>query len=208
MILTVSNLKGGTKKTTSAAYMAHTIAELGIKVVVFDGDPQGSITRWAKQAGWSIPVRSMATPTLHVEAAAELAEGGEFDAVVIDTPPMDAHLGIVRSAIKACTHLLIPIAPTPHEYERMAEVRSLVKDASSDNRHQRPPAAAVLLAGVTPGAASTAAHREALEADGWHVLRVVVGHLQRYSQSFGSPITNASRGAYGDALNELLEVEG
>lgn len=207
MILTVSNLKGGTKKTTSSAFLAHAIAELGIKVVVFDADPQGSITRWAKQAGWEIPVRPMATPTVHAEAAAELAEGGVFDAVVIDTPPMDAHLGIVRSAIKACTHLLIPISPTPHEYERMGEVRTLVREASSENRHQRPPAAAVLLAGVTPGAGSTTVHRAALEEDGWHVLRVVVGHLQRYSQSFGSPIVNASRGAYGDALNELLEVE-
>lgn len=57
MILTVANLKGGTSKTTTAAYLAHALAELGQRVLVVDADPQGSISRWAEMGEWTIPVR-------------------------------------------------------------------------------------------------------------------------------------------------------
>ena len=87
MILTVANLKGGTSKTTSAAFLAHALAERGRRVLVVDADPQASITRWAEMAEWRLPVVGKATGRLHVEL--EEIVGDRFDAVVIDTPPTD-----------------------------------------------------------------------------------------------------------------------
>lgn len=45
-ILTVTNTKGGTGKTTSTVSLAGALAEAGRGVLVVDLDPQGSATRW------------------------------------------------------------------------------------------------------------------------------------------------------------------
>ncbi len=202
MILTVANLKGGSSKTTSAAFLAHALAERGRRVLVVDADPQGSISRWAEMAGWTIPVRGMATARLHTDVGVSV-EAGQYDVIVIDTPPTDKQLGIVESAVRAATHVLMPIAPTTHEYERTAAVRELVEDAGSLSRHARPPAAFALLTRTVAGASSTGVFRQLLTEDGWHVLRGRIGRLERFAQSFGAPIEGASATGYGDALDEL-----
>ena len=167
MILTVTNLKGGTSKTTSSAYLAHALAELGRRVLVVDADPQGSITRWSELAEWSIPVRGMATGRLHdprVGVALELGRG--HDAIVIDTPPTDRDRAIVESAVRAATHVVVPIAPTTAELERMEVVAQLIADVGH-TRPGGPPLTSVLLTRVDGNAKSeTAIHREALVAAG------------------------------------------
>ena len=200
MILTVSNLKGGTGKTTTAAYVAHALAERGRRVLVVDADPQCSITRWAELAGWDIPVRGMATGRLHDPRVGVAVEAVGHDVVVIDTPPTEKHRGIVESAIRAATHVLVPLAPTAAEYERMAAVAELIEDVSHLGRHGAPPAAAVLLTRTIPHAASTDVYRQYLVADGWRVIRPTVARLERYAQAFGAPIERASATAYGDAV--------
>lgn len=45
-ILTVTNHKGGTAKTTTTVSLAGALAEAGRRVLVVDLDPQGSATRW------------------------------------------------------------------------------------------------------------------------------------------------------------------
>ena len=133
MILTVANLKGGTSKTTSAAFLAHALAERGRRVLVVDADPQASITRWAEMAEWRLPVVGKATGRLHVEL--EEIVGDRFDAVVIDTPPTDKLRGIVESAIRAATTVLVPIGPTSAEYERTAMMPPESKNLDDFSRH-------------------------------------------------------------------------
>lgn len=207
MILTVSNLKGGSSKTTTAAYLAHALAELDLRVLVVDADPQASITRWAEMAEWNIPVRGMASGRLHVPGVGVDLEAAGHDAVVIDTPPTEKERGIVESAIRAATHVVVPLAPTSAEYERMAAVRELIEDVSHLGRHGAQPVAAALLTRTVAGASSTGVYAEMLREDGWHVMRATVGRLERYAQSFGAPIERATNTAYGDALAELLGVK-
>lgn len=209
MILTVSNLKGGSSKTTSAAYLAHALAELGQRVLVVDADPQASISRWAELAQWEIPVRGMASGRLHDPRVGVAVEAEGHDAVVIDTPPTDKHRGIVESAIRAATHVLVPLAPTAAEYERMATVAELIEDVSHLGRHGAPPVAAAMLTRTVASAAATSVYRQMLDEDGWRVLRPVAGHLQRYAQAFGAPVARARHSAYGDVVLELgLAIPG
>jgi chromosome partitioning protein len=205
MILTVANLKGGTSKTTSAAFLAHALAERGRRVLVVDADPQASITRWAEMAEWRLPVVGKATGRLHVEL--EEIVGDRFDAVVIDTPPTDKLRGIVESAIRAATTVLVPIAPTSAEYERTATVQELIEDVGALNRHNRSPLAAALLVRTVAGAASTGVYRDMLTEDGWTVLRGSVPRREVFAQAFGGPVERASATGYGDALDELVKVE-
>jgi chromosome partitioning protein len=66
---------------------------------------------------------------------------------------------------------------------------------------------AVLLTRTVPNAASTAAYREQMAADGHWVLSAAVGRLERYAQAYGDNVTGVTGTAYGDAANELMEKE-
>lgn len=202
LTLAVLNLKGGSSKTTTAAYMAHALHETGLRVLGVDADGENqSLIHWHQAAQWPFPVIGMPVANLH-KSLPGVAEG-KYDAVVIDTPPMKEHRGIVLSAARLATHVVCPAAPTPMEYERLPAVRSLLDDAT-DLRDDDGPQLAVLFTRTVANAASTEVYREILEEDGVRVLRPTVGRLERYAQAYGRPIINATNTAYGDALDELL----
>lgn len=88
LCIAVVNLKGGSTKTTSAAYLLHALAESGLSVLGVDADPENcSLVRWSDLAEWATPVVGMPVKDLHRRLDA-VSEG--FDAVVIDTPPMES----------------------------------------------------------------------------------------------------------------------
>lgn len=203
MIITVCNLKGGTSKTTSAAFLAHALAEQGLRVLVIDADPQCSISRWAELAEWAIPVRGMAHGRLHAPDTGVALEAAGHDAVVIDTPPSERERGIVESAIRSATHVLVPMAPTTVEFERMAAVRELIEDVSHLGRHAAPPIAAALLTRTVASSAAPATYRTLLQRAGWRVIPSSVAHWQRYAQAWGQPIVGADATAYGDTVRSL-----
>lgn len=203
MILTVSNLKGGSSKTTTAAFLAHALAEQGLDVVIVDADPQASISRWAEYGDWKIPVRGMAVPRLHVPSVGVDREAAGADVVVIDTPPTEKEKGIAESAIKAATHVVVPVAPTSMEIDRMAPIRELIDDVAELGRHAAPPVSVAMFTRTHPRALATSEYRDLLVEAGWNVLRSQVGTLQRYAQAFGGPVEDALNSSYGDALLEL-----
>jgi chromosome partitioning protein len=114
---------------------------------------------------------------------------------------------VVRGAIKLATHVLITMAPTPMEYKRLPDVRTLLDKALEGRPDSERPVLAVLFTRTITGAASTEAWRKQVRADGWVVLNPTVGRLERFSQAYGDKITNAANTAYGFALNELLDME-
>lgn len=207
IVLAVVNLKGGTSKTTSAAFLMHGLAESGVNVLGVDADPQGSLGRWAESADWTVPVVGMPVANLHKQlpgVTGDAVTGSRYDAVVIDTPPLEDHRSIVRSALRVATHVVCPVAPTPIEYERVSSVVTELEDVADLRADERPPALSVLLTRTVANAASTEAYRESLIEDGVHVFASPVPRRERFAQAYGDPITRALDSAYGDALNELL----
>jgi chromosome partitioning protein len=203
LVIAVANLKGGSAKTTTSAFVAHALAEAGLSVLMVDADPQGSSLRWAENAGWSIPVIGMPVRTLHSQLPGIV---GARDVVVIDTPPLDSQAGIVASAMRAASLVLVPAAPTPIEIERLPAVRTALDDVGPLRPDGQPPAAAVLLTRTVSRAASTAAWRQALTVDGWHILATEVARLEMFAQAYGDPITGATDTAYGAAAVEILDL--
>jgi chromosome partitioning protein len=197
--IAVVNFKGGTGKTTAAAWMLHALAESGLDVYGIDADPQGSLVKWAELGEWSIPVAGLPVSTLHQRVQ---GVAGPRDVVVIDAPPLEQQKAIVLSAIRAATHVLVPLAPTPIEYDEMAKVAAAMEDVAP--LQAQPASVGVLLTRVRSGTASHAATRDQLSEDGWHVLAAHVPMLERFAQSYGSPISGAPETAYADAVAELL----
>lgn len=115
MRLAITNLKGGTGKTTSAVHLASGLGRRG-RTLLIDADPQGSATEWATLIGEECPfaLRTDSEPDLH-RRLQDIARG--FEHVVIDTPP--GHDSIVRSTILAATDILIPLAPSLMDVNRL-----------------------------------------------------------------------------------------
>jgi chromosome partitioning protein len=200
----VANLKGGSTKTTTAAFILHALAESGLSVLGVDADGENeSLLSWSEAGEWSIPVIGMPVTDLHRKLPG--VAGARYDAVVIATPPMKERRGVVASAIRLATHVLVPMAPTGMEYARVPAIRELVEDAAALAAGD-PPQLAVVLTRTVPNAASSDVYRHRVGSDGVRVLGPTVGRLERYAQAFGLPITSAAATAYGDIAAELLGV--
>lgn len=98
MIITVTNLKGGVGKTTTAVYLAHAMS-----AALVDADPQSSAAEWASVArddGTPLNVPVIALPTANLAGRLPAAAH-----VVIDTPP--GNLSIVSAAIEAADVVVV-----------------------------------------------------------------------------------------------------
>lgn len=80
-IIAVSNLKGGTGKTTTTCHLAAAFAAQDLKVFIIDADPQGSALRWSEAADWTIPTVGLPVKNLHSQISGIVPPG--TDVVII-----------------------------------------------------------------------------------------------------------------------------
>lgn len=185
LTIVVANLKGGSTKTTTAAYVLHALAESGLSALAVDADGENeSLLSWSEAGEWSLPVIGMPVADLHRKLPGVV--GDRYDAVVIDTPPMKERRGVVASAIRMATHVLVPMAPTGMEYARVPAIRELVDDAAALAAGD-PPQLAVVLTRTVPNAASTEVYRQMLTDDGIRVLGPTVGRLSATRKHLACP---------------------
>jgi chromosome partitioning protein len=208
-VLAVVNRKGGTSKTTTAVFLAHALHEQGRTVLLVDADPQTSALTWSETAaagggaGFPFPVIALPTRELHKQLPDVI--GNRFEAVVIDTPPLEERAGIVASALRLATLAVVPVAPTPIEYQRLGQVREVVEDTAGFRQDGNPVPVAVLFTRVVPRATSTQVYREQAVQDGFFCFETAVGRLERFAQAFGDQVEDATDTAYGDVATELAK---
>jgi len=187
-IITSCNLKGGTGKSTSTAFLAHAYAAQGKKVLVVDADPQGSVTDWASEAEWEIPTVGLAVKTLHTRLHGIIPPG--TDIVLIDTPPLEDKAGIVYSALRVATKVLITMAPTMMDYGRLDAVWDAIEEV--EPLRNEPAQATVLMirtmSGDGVGAVET--FRQQIRDAGHHALQTGVRQHQVLAQAFAAPVTD------------------
>ena len=187
-IFCVTNLKGGTGKTTTSVLLAHALADAGHRVMVVDADPQRSASRWAELAGWDadrLPVVDMPSKKLHQVIAGIVPP--DVSVVVIDTPPLEEQVGIVLAAMRAATDVVATLAPTMMEFERLPNVWDALEDV--EPTRTEPARVSVLLNRTVANASSTGAIRELISSSGRHVLGAEIPRLEGYAQAFGAPVT-------------------
>jgi len=207
----LANLKPGTGKTTSAVWLAHVFAQAGNSVLLVDADPSGSALEWSDLAAMypglappeaAFPFRIVALPSRELHRRVpEIAQAD--DVVIIDTPQLEDHAGIARSALRYVDEILIPCAPSPIEINRTTPVRDEISDVGAVR--DRPARSAVLLNRCITRAHSTNDAREALERLGYDVLGTAVPRLEVYAQSFGMPVKNPGRDVWRHVARELIE---
>jgi chromosome partitioning protein len=193
--ITVANLKGGTTKTTTAAYLAHALPQ----VLAVDADPPGSLLRWSELASWPLPVIGLAVKDIHTRLPGIAAS---YDHVVIDTPPLDDQAGIVYSALRAADVVVVPVGPTTMELDRLTPILEASEEIGP--LRDRPLKVRVLLTRVVGAASSGANAREVLVEAGLDVLSAHVPRLERYAQAFGSAVQLTEGDPYLAVAKELL----
>lgn len=194
--IAVAALKGGTGKTSTAVGLAETLAAAGQRVVLVDTDPQGSAMRWSSAAaedgkgGLKAVVVAMPTADLARRLPTVTATA---DAVVLDTPP--GHVDTVRAAITAAEVVVVPMAPTLLDLDRVSATLDLARDAN------RP--AVVLLNRTRARTRSLAGVREALDAAELPVLSVDVPQREAVATAWGLLVADELRQLYQPIIDEL-----
>ena len=208
--IALANLKPGTGKTTSAVWLAHVFARAGNSVLLVDADPSGSALEWSDLAAMdpritpqdAFPFRIVALPSRELHRRLpEIAR--HDDVVIIDTPQLEDHAGIARSALRYADEIVIPCAPTPIEINRTTATRDEIADVQE--MRVTPARSAILLNRCVTRAHSTADAREALVNLGYDVLATAVPRREVYAQSFGMPIPETGRDMWRGVAHDLIE---
>ena len=207
--LALANLKPGTGKTTSAVWLAHVFARVGNRVLLVDADPSGSALEWSDLAAMdpriapqqAFPFRVVALPSRELHRRLpEIAR--DDDVVIIDTPQLEDHTAIARSALRYADEIVIPCAPNPIEINRTTPVRDEI--AEMEPVRDRPARSAILLNRCITRAHSVSDARQALQDLGYYVLSSTVPRLEVYAQSFGAPIPDTGRDVWHQVVSNLI----
>lgn len=196
MRLAVLNLKGGTGKTTSSIFLAGGLhIGLGERTLLVDADPQGSALAWsALVEDWPIPTIALPQPVLHRQLP-QLGRG--YAHLVIDCPPQ--HEAIVRSALLVADVVLLPMAPSMLDLDRLKPTLMLLADVAPQNE----PAFHALLTRVRPRTRMSAAARRWLMDLEVPVLEAEIPYRETFARAFGEVPPAGT--AYDSVLAELLK---
>ena len=206
--LALANLKPGTGKTTSAVWLANVFARAGNSVLLVDADPSGSALEWSDLAALdprvdpreAFPFRVVALPSRELHRRLpDIARGD--DVVIIDTPQLEDHAAIARSALRYADEIVIPCAPNPIEINRTTPVRDEI--AEMEPARDRPARSVILLNRCITRAHSVSDARHALTDLGYDVLATAVPRLEVYAQSFGMPIPDTGCDVWRKVVRDL-----
>ena len=218
--LALANLKPGTGKTTSAVWLAHVFAQAGNSLLLVDADPSGSALEWSDLAAMCprlapaqavFPFRIVALPSRELHRRLpEIARN--YDVVIIDTPQIEDHAAIARSALRYADEIVIPCAPSPIEINRTSPVRQEIAEVRASGG--KPGRSAVLLNRCIARAHSTSILRSTsyirfctlLQFLEWTAIplprvtyptmpspRIGLQHLARYTRRSSTPFTLITR---------------
>jgi len=149
----------------------------------------------------AFPFRIVALPSRELHRRLpEIAR--DDDVVIIDTPQIEDHAAIARSALRYADEIVIPCAPNPIEINRTTPVRDEI--AEVEPVRDRPARSAILLNRCITRAHSVSDARQALQDLGYDVLATAVPRLEVYAQSFGLPVPDAGRDVWRQVVRDLI----
>jgi len=190
-------------------WLAHVFTQVGNRVLLVDADPSGSALEWSDLAALdprvspreAFPFRLVALPSRELHRRLpEIAR--DDDVVIIDTPQIEDHAAIARSALRYADEIVIPCAPTPIEINRTTPVRDEIAEVES--LRDQAPRSAILLNRCITRAHSTADARQALQDLGFDVLATAVPRLEMYAQSFGMAVPDAGLDVWRQVARDLI----
>jgi chromosome partitioning protein len=195
VVIAIANMKGGVGKTTTAMHLAAGLARRG-RTLLVDADPQGSALGWAEAAG-DLSFTVVALPVNDIPKRLE-GLAGDYEYVVIDTPPGEGDRRIVRSALICADLAILPVAPTGLDLTRILPTLDLMAELEET----RAVPVRLLLTRVRRGTRLARQTRDLLTEQQLPVLEAEVPLSEALSGAYG--LAPARVPAYEALTRELL----
>lgn len=206
MIVTLMGQKGGVGKSTTAICLAMAAHERGLRTLLVDADPQGTLQTWSEVAAENqISAPSVVTMDASMHRPGQLdAIAKDYDYTFIDCPPR--HGDVQRSALMITDIALLPCGPTASDVWALSTSLELIRSA----RALRELVAAVVITRKQPRTALGKEARSVLEKSGLSVLSSELLYRVAYQEALaaGSGVTSRRRDAAACEVQALFqEVE-
>jgi len=134
-IISCINQKGGSGKSTVAMTLAPSFGERGYKVLVIDGDMQGTAMQWYSSVPEGEKFAAVVVNLSHAGekiGAAMQAHRSEYDIIIIDTPG-SLRDKLPTAALVQSDLALVPVLPAASDLWATAQVQELVGQAQGMN---------------------------------------------------------------------------
>ena len=199
-VITISQQKGGTGKTTLAVHLALAFIKFhNFKVAIVDTDPQGSLGKWFMvRSEKKIPNDNLTFKTASLWGAQYESKTlkKDHDIVIIDTPPKiesDA-----RPSIEASDLVLIPMTPSHVDFwatEGIIEIANKAKKKIMIQVNRANQRSKMVIK-----------TNEYIKSINVPAVETIIGHRQIYASSMGEGKTAMEKQKKGKAAEEIKKL--
>ena len=201
-VITISQQKGGTGKTTLAVHLAMAFIKYhNLKVAIIDTDPQGSLGEWfmiRTEKKVSNENLTFKTASLWGAQYESKTLKNDHDIVIIDTPPKiesDA-----RPSIEAADLVLIPMAASHVDFWATGAIVEIAKKANKK-----------ILAQINRSSQRSKLidkTKEFIKSLDLQSTDTIIGNRQIYTSSMGEGKTAVEKQRKGNAVDEIKKLSG
>jgi len=201
-VITISQQKGGTGKTTLAVHLAMAFIKYhDLKVAIIDTDPQGSLGKWfmiRTEKKVSNENLTFKTASLWGAQYESKTLKNDHDIVIIDTPPKiesDA-----RPSIEAADLVLIPMAASHVDFWATGAIVDIAKKANKK-----------ILAQINRSSQRSKLidkTKDFIKSLDLQSTDTIIGNRQIYTSSMGEGKTAVEKQRKGNAVDEIKKLSG
>ena len=199
-VITISQQKGGTGKTTLAVHLAMAFIKYhNLKVAIIDTDPQGSLGKWfmiRTEKKVSNENLTFKTASLWGAQYESKTLKNDHDIVIIDTPPKiesDA-----RPSIEAADLVLIPMAASHVDFWATGAIVEIAKKANKK-----------ILAQINRSSQRSKLidkTKDFIKSLDLQSTETIIGNRQIYTSSMGEGKTAVEKQKKGSAVEEIKNL--
>ena len=199
-VITISQQKGGTGKTTLAVHLAMAFIKYhNLKVAIIDTDPQGSLGKWfmiRTEKKVSNENLTFKTASLWGAQYESKTLKNDHDIVIIDTPPKiesDA-----RPSIEAADLVLIPMAASHVDFWATGAIVEIAKKANKK-----------ILAQINRSSQRSKLiekTKDFIKSLDLESTETIIGNRQIYTSSMGEGKTAVEKQRKGNAVDEIKKL--
>ena len=199
-VITISQQKGGTGKTTLAVHLALAFIKYhNLKVAIIDTDPQGSLGKWfmiREEKKLSNDSLTFKTASLWGAQYESKALKKDNDIVIIDTPPKiesDA-----RPSIESADLVLIPMAASHVDFWATGAIVEIAKKANKKILIQ--------INRANQRSKLISKTNDFIKSLNLSATKTIIGNRQIYTASMGEGKTAVEKQKNGNAVEEIKKL--
>ena len=199
-VITISQQKGGTGKTTLAVHLALAFIKYhNLKVAIIDTDPQGSLGKWfmiRTEKKVSSENLTFKTASLWGAQYESKTLKNDNDIVIIDTPPKiesDA-----RPSIEAADLVLIPMAASHVDFWATGAIVDIAKKANKK--------ILVQINRSSQRSKLIEKTKDFIKSLDLSSTKTIIGNRQIYTSSMGEGKTAVEKQKKGNAIEEIKNL--